>query len=336
MLVVLRLSLGCHFLYEGVWKIKNADEFTAEPFLTQAKGPASPLFYTMIYDIDGRQRLALDEKEKIKMTVVVTVDPKKAPEEKKLELIGGRVYIDAWRDLIDRAIARYGMDEAQQQAAQKVFDESVFALDGYLKDNKEEIQQYLKGLGFDDKAREQPYLGWPTSQERLWKRQEELRSESKKWLSELDKYGKSIQQSLWQILNEEQRAKGWIGNSWNPLHWSRIELINFAVTYGLTAIGLCLMIGFFTRFAALGGAGFMLFVCLTQPGWPTIYPHAPPVVGHSLLVTKDFLEMVSLLLVACTAVGTWGGLDYFLYNCICVPLRNRFCKCKSCCETKAA
>jgi hypothetical protein len=53
MLVVLRITIGCHFLYEGVWKFNHA-EFSAEPFLTQAKGPAAPLFYAMIPDIDGR------------------------------------------------------------------------------------------------------------------------------------------------------------------------------------------------------------------------------------------------------------------------------------------
>ena len=52
-LVALRLALGCHFLYEGVWKITHADEFSAEPFLTQAKGPVSGLFYAMLPDIDG-------------------------------------------------------------------------------------------------------------------------------------------------------------------------------------------------------------------------------------------------------------------------------------------
>ncbi len=30
LLVALRLALGCHFLYEGVWKIKHQDEFLAE------------------------------------------------------------------------------------------------------------------------------------------------------------------------------------------------------------------------------------------------------------------------------------------------------------------
>ena len=60
LLVALRLGLGCHFLYEGVWKIKHRDEFTAEPFLTQAKGPLAGMFYAMIPDIDGRTRLHAD------------------------------------------------------------------------------------------------------------------------------------------------------------------------------------------------------------------------------------------------------------------------------------
>ncbi len=58
-LVALRLALGCHFLYEGVWKIKHRDEFSAEPFLTQAKGPISGLFYAMVPDINGRERLQI-------------------------------------------------------------------------------------------------------------------------------------------------------------------------------------------------------------------------------------------------------------------------------------
>ena len=57
MLVALRLCLGCHFLYEGVWKIEHRDQFTAEPFLSQAKGPLAGFFYAMIPDVDGRQRL---------------------------------------------------------------------------------------------------------------------------------------------------------------------------------------------------------------------------------------------------------------------------------------
>ena len=59
MLAVLRLALGCHFLYEGIWKIRHPDQFVAETegFLSGARGPMAGMFYAMVPDIDGHQRL---------------------------------------------------------------------------------------------------------------------------------------------------------------------------------------------------------------------------------------------------------------------------------------
>jgi uncharacterized membrane protein YphA (DoxX/SURF4 family) len=310
MLVILRLSLGCHFLYEGVWKIKNTGEFSSEPFLSQAKGPAAPFFYSMLPDIAGRQRLHIEKSV--------------ANDGSVTESISGYTYLRAWGELRDRAKRRYGMDEAQAKQAGEVYDEAERVLKAYLKDNFEKIQQYFKSLDAFDSRREGKNIGWPTEQERIWKRQDELRKDVKVWLSDIDAFGVHYQRELWNLLTDEQKARGWIMDSWNPLDWSQMQLIDFAVTYGLTAIGLCLMIGFFSRLACLGGAAFMIFVNLTQPGWPTIYPPAPPVVGHSLLVTKDFIELVALVLLATTKAGRWGGLDFFLYDGICLPLRRRF------------
>jgi len=96
------------------------------------------------------------------------------------------------------------------------------------------------------------------------------------------------------------------------------------VTYGLTAIGLCLMLGLCTRLAALGGVAFMTFVILTQFPWPTVYPPAPAPVGHALLVNKDWIEMVALWLMVAMPVGRWGGLDFFLNHWIGRPIREYF------------
>ena len=62
---------------------------------------------------------------------------------------------------------------------------------------------------------------------------------------------------------------------------------------------------------------------LTQPAWPTIYPPDPPVVGHALLINKDFVEMIALFALAATAVGRWGGLDFFVENLILRLYRSR-------------
>jgi len=109
-----------------------------------------------------------------------------------------------------------------------------------------------------------------------------------------------------------------------PFVSTRTELLDFAVTWGLTAIGACLLVGLCTRLAALGGAAFLVFVLLTQPPWPTIYPPAPEVVGHALVVDKNFVELVALLFLATTAVGRWGGLDFFLYRWLGQPVLRRF------------
>ena len=69
---------------------------------------------------------------------------------------------------------------------------------------------------------------------------------------------------------------------------------------------------------------FLISVLLVQPPWPTIYPPAPEVVGHALLVDKNFVEMIALALLATTAVGRWGGLDYFVYHWIGRPILSRY------------
>ena len=144
---------------------------------------------------------------------------------------------------------------------------------------------------------------------RLYEEQQKLRAEANVWLSDFDKWEGEYHKALWNLLTAEQRQMGAL-----PLPWTLTDLINFAVTYGLTAIGLCLLLGLFTRPAALAGGLFMFSVVLTQPAWPTIYPPDPAVVGHALLINKDFVEMIALFTLAMTAVGRWGGLDYFVEN----------------------
>ncbi len=306
MLVVLRLSLGCHFLYEGVWKIAHRKEFTAKPFLADAKGPASPLFYAMLSDLDGRDRLRVD------------VD------DRGQQVVRGETYLNAWKALKQEAVDVYRMDDDQKAEAEETLARYQKALATYLTENRDTIVGYFTSLKQLDEDRVKGNNGAPHIQKRLWDRQQELRKEVDGWLSALDTMSQRYMDDLTRGLKDDQLARGPVRSSWNPLNWTRIEQINFAVTYSLSAIGLCLMLGFCTRLAALGGAGFMFFVVLTQPSWPTIYPPAPPVVGHALIINKDFVEMVALLLLATTAAGRWGGLDVFLYHWIGRPIEKYF------------
>jgi uncharacterized membrane protein YphA (DoxX/SURF4 family) len=368
MLVVLRLSLGWHFLYEGVWKITNR-KFTAEPFLSEAKGPLAPLFRAMLDDVDGTKRLTFEADENGR--------PRLGPDDKPV--VKAESTLAAWKALKDHAADKYGMREEQKAEADKLYARYETWLNEYLDENAEEIVAYLDSLKRFNEETARGGNGAPYYKKRIWDRRTELDMElsgrpatvsclrchkplppsplppapdplrvavvgdpfppaplprtgerghyesvAKGWLSYIDKLGAGYKTGLWDLLDEDQQSRGYFKSGWNPFTWSRIEQINFAVTYGLTAIGLCLMLGLFTRLAALGGAAFMAFVILSQLSWPTIYPPPGPEAGHALLIDKSFIEMVALLLVATTAVGRWGGLDAFLSRWLPFPL----CCCK--------
>ena len=313
MLVILRLSLGCHFLYEGVWKIKHADEFSARPFLTQAKGPMAPVFYAMVPDLYGKQRLAIvvDEHGKKKIT--------------------GECYLTVWKDLQQRAVDYYKLDQDQTAKSERLYADYATDLKVYLEENFDDIAGYFDALKrFEDaKAGNN---GAEFQQKRLWDEQQKLRGEVNAWLGHLDKLGEDYQLDLWKILDKDQQAQGplsldAVGPEKLPLPLpfvdSRSDLIDKGVTYALTAIGLCLVLGLFTRLAALGGGLFLVSVLLTQPPLPWIYPPAPDVVGHALLVDKNFIEMVALFLVATTAAGRWVGLDLLVHKWFVRPFLSR-------------
>ena len=484
-MVILRMSLGCHFLYEGVWKIKHP-EFSAQGFLTQAKGPAAPIFYAMLPDLDGGERLKIERvvsgqgsldawrkvrddsetryrvyltkphAEDLKSLRAVRKDEKlsedeKLAAEKKIEQIEQKIdapveefrqatqpilwqaedkleaylaenepsihacfgawnrekdagkrkelgkpvegwvagidgiekeYLESliafpegdkeaedaikrsagelrpalvegvavekllanntlrtpagrevlritkriraekfyqpWNELKQKVVAKYSLDDRQQADAEVIYRRYKEAVKSVLAENQADIATYFEALNRFDKKLEAGNLGAAHQKQRVYDERQKLRGEVGVWLGGLEATEKSYQNALAGLLTSEQARKGKL-----PVSWTRTDLIDFAVTYGLTAIGLCLLLGLFSRPAALAGGMFMFSVVLTQPAWPTIYPPDPPVAGHALLINKDFVEMIALFALAATAVGRWGGLDFFVENFILRLCRSR-------------
>jgi len=305
-LVALRLSLGCHFLYEGIWKIKNRSRFSAEPFLAEAKGPLAGLFHAMLPENEWRRLLRPITDEK----------GRKSFDLDKLTERWDRLckeFVDFYRprNLADAEVsAAY---ERLQRGAERTYERFCNRLAEYLDEHVAEISAYFDALERwenDAERRQSAYF----QNKRRWERMMELRSQLAQWVSEIQAQEKALENALYDLLDEKQRAQGYPPKPRNPFRWERMEQINFAVTYGLTAIGLCLMLGLFTLPAAIGGAIFMAMVVMTQPAWPTIYPPDSPIVGHALLINKDFIELVALLVIAALPAGRWGGLDFFLFR----------------------
>jgi thiosulfate dehydrogenase (quinone) large subunit len=92
-----------------------------------------------------------------------------------------------------------------------------------------------------------------------------------------------------------------------------LEAVNWMNMIGLTAIGLGLIVGLFTRFAALAGALMILLFYLCNPPFIGYY-YSIPMEGSYLIVNKNLVEMAALLVIAFTYSGRYLGLDRILHG----------------------
>lgn len=78
--------------------------------------------------------------------------------------------------------------------------------------------------------------------------------------------------------------------------------------WGLVLIGLCLMLGLFTRTAAIAGMVLLLMYYLCLPPLNGI-EYAIPMEGNNMIVNKTLIEAAALLLLAVFPSGKQYGLD---------------------------
>jgi thiosulfate dehydrogenase [quinone] large subunit len=83
--------------------------------------------------------------------------------------------------------------------------------------------------------------------------------------------------------------------------------------WGLTLVGVCLILGLFTRIASLAGIGFILLFYLCNP--PFIgYFYSIPTEGSYLIVNKNLVEVCALAVIFFTGSGRFAGLDRILHG----------------------
>lgn len=316
---MLRLTIGWHFCYQGLVKLEDP-QFSSAAFLGQAKGPLGDVYRSLLDDWDGRQRL----------------DKAKRPE-----------LLKRFDDHLKDFTTAYKPSPEQTKAAALMLAARKAQVESFLKDTEEDFDKYLHELDRLAAAKEsptpaahavppppaekgegevpQPSMVWsfpPYQQKRVWDKQTELQGQLKGWLKELNGYFAAFQEDLDGLLDHDQRAR--VGGP-EALRGpeTRIEQVDKLVSYGVTAIGVCLLVGLFTRLASFAGALFLLSIVLAQPDWPGLYPSPHPSVGHALFVNKEFVEMIAMFVLATTHVGRWGGLDFFIHYCFLRPIFGR-------------
>lgn len=100
----------------------------------------------------------------------------------------------------------------------------------------------------------------------------------------------------------------WIISDAGILHM--VDMLN---TWGLIAIGLGLVLGLFTRPAAIAGTALLMLYYLFNP--PFIGAGTSvPLEGNYLLVNKNLIEAVTLVLIAVSPAARRYGLDMLIAN----------------------
>ena len=97
-------------------------------------------------------------------------------------------------------------------------------------------------------------------------------------------------------------------SNWIIAHPDLLKTIDILNTWGLIAIGLGLILGLFTRVAAISGAILLFIYYLNNP--PLIgMEYSVPTEGSYLIVSKTLIEAVALVALAVFPTGLFAGVD---------------------------
>jgi thiosulfate dehydrogenase [quinone] large subunit len=92
-----------------------------------------------------------------------------------------------------------------------------------------------------------------------------------------------------------------------------LDNANLITMYGLTIIGVLLILGLFTRLASIGAIALILLFYLCNPPFVG-YFYSIPTEGSYLIVNKNLVELCALVVILLTRTGLFAGLDRILHG----------------------
>ena len=100
-------------------------------------------------------------------------------------------------------------------------------------------------------------------------------------------------------------------SGWIIAHSSVLHAVDFLNVWGLIAIGLGLILGLFSKPAAIAGTVLLLVYYLCNP--PLVgLEYSVPLEGSNLVVSKTLIEAIALFVVAIFPTSKIVGLDLFV------------------------
>jgi uncharacterized membrane protein YphA (DoxX/SURF4 family) len=282
-IVLLRIAIGWHFLFEGLEKVNSTVDgktpFSAEIYVRNATGPLAPYFRGMIPDVDGR---ALLDPEKLKK---------------------------AWTQDVERLIDHYRLNEDKTAQVRQILDENLQWADDWFQDPdaSQNRQKYLHDLEQAEAAESNPQA-LSYQRERAWEARRGLDADRRSVTAPLIDRAKAMRESVVKLAIADQPISGA-----PAARWTSLDVANYLTMFGLIAIGFCLMAGFLTPLSAVSAAAFLAMIYLSMPPWPGLPPN-PRAEGHYLFVSKNLIELIACLVIATTPSGHWIGLDALFFG----------------------
>jgi uncharacterized membrane protein YphA (DoxX/SURF4 family) len=344
-LVLLRLAIGWHFLFEGLDKVHSLQigstetnrPFSSAGYFREATGPLGGWMRGAIGDPyeEARTRFALAKRPD-------------GPMEKPYELIPPALARD-WDDYAKRFTEFYLLDEVQKEQAARRLLEAKSAVvvwmtwsdkKGPFADDKEKEAKGLRKVKktfptgvveldetvperlaeyntlLDEVRQTDPEKRWKFGKDveklRILKAKIDLEQQRAALIKDLGEKTAAMKKSLADVLTPKQLALGTVPEA--PVG-SFLAWLDWLTAYGLTVLGACLILGLLTRTSCVLLAGFLLMTYLAVPAFPWL-PVPPNNEGNYYYVNKNLIELLALLALATTASGRWLGLDalfhYFL------------------------
>jgi thiosulfate dehydrogenase (quinone) large subunit len=123
-----------------------------------------------------------------------------------------------------------------------------------------------------------------------------------------------VSKSGWTSAGYLLDSKGWFSGIfiWMAESPGILKFIDFMNVWGLFFIGLALMIGLFSRLAAIGGMALLAMYYLSHPPLAGL-EYGAPGEGTYLLVNKNLIELFALAVLLVFPTSHIIGIDRFLY-----------------------
>lgn len=265
-------------VHEQVLKIaeKPDEHFTALEYLQGSTGPFRGVFRAMVPDITGVERLT-------KASAHERID------ERYEELVSHYKTFSPEQKI---ALAKT-RDELKKSIAETLENPMFQARLADYKYGLKEVREYERGA-------DQPF-----SKERLDAYRKRLDTIGAELLAFVNEPMVELTRQAQAVATADQLNEGPA-----PRPRGQTWFIDWAVKWGLVAMGLGLILGLFSQVAAAAAAlqlAMFYFAAPPLPGLP-----AASMGGHFIYIDRNFIEMIAALLLVTVPSGKWAGLDAWL------------------------